>query len=220
MIVGMFGVFFLGALYLQQILGYDALEVGLAFLPSTVVMGALSLGVAGRLAMRFGPKPVLVAGLPLIVAGLALFTRAPVGGDYVEHVLPVTLLLGVGAGLTTPALMMLAMSAATPQDAGMASGLVNTTTQVGGAIGLAALATMAAGRTGALADAGASQAAALNGGFHLAYLVAAGIVALAVVVAVVVLRAPGAEAGAPEAAHAGGEHAGVRPGGEPVAVAA
>src|SRR5215217_2201950 len=113
MIVGMFGVFFLGALYLQQILGYDALEVGLAFLPSTVVMGALSLGVAGRLAMRFGPKPVLVGSLPLIAAGVALFARAPVAGSYVEHVLPVTVLLGVGAGLSTPALMMLAMSGAT-----------------------------------------------------------------------------------------------------------
>ena len=105
MIVGMFGVFFLGALYLQQILGYDALEVGLAFLPSTLVMGALSLGVAGRLAMRFGPKPVLVASLPLIAAGMALFVRAPVDGSYVEHVLPVTVLLGVGAGLSTPALI-------------------------------------------------------------------------------------------------------------------
>jgi len=185
MIVGMFGVFFLGALYLQQILGYDALEVGLAFLPSTVVMGALSLGVAGRLAMRFGPKPVLVGSLPLIAAGVALFARAPVAGSYVEHVLPVTVLLGVGAGLSTPALMMLAMSGATPEDAGMASGLVNTTTQVGGAIGLAVLATLAAERTGDSTGAGA-----LNSGFHLAYLVAAGLVALSVLVAVTVLRTP------------------------------
>jgi EmrB/QacA subfamily drug resistance transporter len=188
MVVGMFGVFFLGALYLQQILGYDALEVGLAFLPSTVVMGALSLGVAGRLAMRFGPQPVLVASLPLIVAGLALFVRAPVGGSYVEHVLPVTVLLGTGAGLSTPALMMLAMSGVSPQDAGMASGLVNTTTQVGGAIGLAILATLAAERTSSAG--GAADPAALNAGFHLAYLVAAGAVALSVLVALVVLRTP------------------------------
>jgi EmrB/QacA subfamily drug resistance transporter len=190
LVVGMFGVFFLGALYLQQILGYDALEVGFAFLPSTVVMGALSLGVAGRLAMRFGPKPVLVASLPLIAAGLALFSRAPVAGSYVEHVLPVTLLLGIGAGLATPALMMLAMSGATPEDAGMASGLVNTTTQVGGAIGLAVLATLAAGRTSGQIREGVANAAALNSGFHLAYLVAAAAVVLSVLVAIVVLHTP------------------------------
>jgi EmrB/QacA subfamily drug resistance transporter len=194
LIVGMFGVFFLGALYLQQILGYDALEVGLAFLPNTLVMGALSLFVAGRLAMRFGPKPVLAASLPLIAAGLALFTRAPVDGSYVEHVLPVTILLGVGAGLATPAIMMLAMSGATPEDAGMASGLVNTTAQVGGAIGLAVLATLAAERTSGRLASGASQTAALNAGFHLAYLVAAGLVALSVLVALVVLRTPPPEA--------------------------
>jgi EmrB/QacA subfamily drug resistance transporter len=194
MVVGMFGVFFLGALYLQQILGYDALEVGLAFLPSTVAMGALSLGVAGRLAVRFGPKPVLVASLPLIAAGLALFTRAPVDGSYVEHILPVTVLLGVGAGLSTPALMMLAMSGATPEDAGLASGLVNTTTQVGGAIGLAVLATLAAERTTDVAASGAGQAAALNAGFHVAYVVAAGLVALSALGAIVGLRSPQAPA--------------------------
>ena len=120
-VVGMFGVFFLGALYLQQILGYDALEVGLAFLPSTVVMAGLSLGVAGRLAIRFGPQRVLAPSLLLIAAGLALFARAPVGGSFVEHVLPVTILLGIGTGLSTPAIMMLAMSGATPEDAGIAS---------------------------------------------------------------------------------------------------
>jgi EmrB/QacA subfamily drug resistance transporter len=190
MVVGMFGVFFLGALYLQQILGYDALEVGLAFLPSTVVMGVLSLGVGGRLAMRFGPKPVVVASLPLIAAGLALFARAPVSGGYLEHVLPVTVLLGTGAGLSTPAIMMLAMSGATAQDAGMASGVANTTTQVGGAIGLAVLATLAAERTSGQLGDGVAHAAALNAGFHLAYLVAAASVALSVLVAIVVLRAP------------------------------
>jgi EmrB/QacA subfamily drug resistance transporter len=194
LVVGMFGVFFLGALYLQQILGYNALEVGLAFLPSTLVMGALSLGVAGRLAMRFGPKPVLAASLPLIAAGLALFVRAPVDGSFVEHVLPVTVLLGIGTGLAMPALMMLAMSGAAPEDAGMASGLVNTTTQVGGAIGLAILATLAAERTSS--QGGAADAAALNAGFHLAYLVAAGAVAVAVLIAIVVIRTPHAPADA------------------------
>ena len=199
MVVGMFGVFFLGALYLQQILGYDALEVGLAFLPSTVVMGALSLGVAGRLAIRFGPQRVLVPSLALIAAGLVLFVRAPVDGSYVEHILPMAILMGVGAGLATPALMMLAMSDATPSDAGMASGLVNTTTQVGGAIGLAVLATLAAGRTDGEIARGASEAAALNAGFHLAYLVAAGLVVVAVLVAAFVLRTRTAPAEAEQA---------------------
>jgi EmrB/QacA subfamily drug resistance transporter len=188
LVVGMFGVFFLGALYLQQILGYDALEVGLAFLPSTIVMASLSLGVAGRLVNRFGPQRVLAPSLLLIAAGLALFARAPVGGSFVEHVLPVTVLLGIGTGLSTPAIMMLAMSGATPEDAGIASGLVNTTTQVGGAIGLAVLATLASGRSGDLASGGASEAAALNGGFHLAYLVAAGLLVVAAIVSVTVLH--------------------------------
>ncbi len=194
-VVGMFGVFFLGALYLQQILGYDALEVGLAFLPSTIVMAGLSLGVAGRLVTRFGPQRVLAPSLLFIAAGLALFARAPVGGSFAEHILPVTILLGIGTGLSTPAIMMLAMSGATPADAGIASGLVNTTTQVGGAIGLAVLATLASGRTEDLAAAGASQAAALNGGFHLAYLVAAGLLVVAAIVSVTVLRRQPAAAG-------------------------
>ena len=198
-VVGMFGVFFLGALYLQKILGYDALEVGLAFLPSTVVMAALSLGVAGRLAIRFGPQRILAPSLLLIAAGLALFARAPVDGDYVAHVLPVTVLMGVGAGLSTPAIMMLAMSGARPQDAGMASGLVNTTTQVGGAIGLAVLATLAADRTGGLASRGVSEAAALNGGFHVAYLVGAGLMVVAALVSVTVLRRAPAPAVAEQA---------------------
>jgi MFS family permease len=188
LVVGMFGVFFLGALYLQQVLGYDALEVGLAFLPSTLVMGTLSLGVAGRLAVRFGPQRVLVPSLAFIAAGLLLFTQSPVDGSYVEHVLPMAVLLGVGAGLATPALMMLAMADATPSDAGLASGLVNTTTQVGGAIGLAVLATLAADRTHGEVAQGASEAAALNSGFHLAYLVAAALVLVAVAIAAVVLR--------------------------------
>jgi MFS family permease len=191
----MFGVFFLGALYQQQILGYDALEVGLAFLPSTIVMAGLSLGVAGRLVTRFGPQRVLAPSLLFIAAGLALFARAPVGGSFAEHILPVTILLGIGTGLSTPAIMMLAMSGATPEDAGIASGLVNTTTQVGGAIGLAVLATLASGRTDDLASAGASHAAALNGGFHLAYLVAAGLMVVAAIVSVTVLRRQTAPAG-------------------------
>ena len=143
-VAGMFGMFFLGSLYLQRILGYDALQIGLAFLPATIIMGALSFRFAEPLIMRFGARRTLLPGLVLIVVGLALFTRAPVDGSYVQHVLPVMILLGLGIGVCFPALMTLAMSGATQEDAGLASGLVNTTAQVGGALGLAVLATLSA----------------------------------------------------------------------------
>jgi EmrB/QacA subfamily drug resistance transporter len=199
LVVGMFGLFFLGALYLQRILGYEPLEVGLAFLPSTVVMGIVSLRASQPLIMRFGPVATLVPALIATIAGLLLFARTPVDGSFVVDILPATILIGLGAGLSTPALMTLAMSGATPQDSGLASGLVNTTVQVGGAIGLAVLATLASERTG-----DATSAAALNSGYHLAYLIGAGALAAAVVISLVVLRVPRAqEAPAALAAHAG-----------------
>jgi EmrB/QacA subfamily drug resistance transporter len=200
LVVGMFGLFFLGALYLQRILGYAPLEVGLAFLPSTVVMGIVSLRASGPLIVRFGPQRVLVPSLIATIAGLLLFARTPVDGSFVADILPATILIGLGAGLSTPALMTLAMSGATPEDSGLASGLVNTTVQVGGAIGLAVLATLASERTG-----GATDAAALNSGYHLAYLIGALALAVAVVISLVVLRTPRAAAqDAPVAlAHAG-----------------
>ena len=187
-VAGMFGMFFLGALYLQRVLGYDALEVGLAFLPVTMVIGTLSLGFSERLNMRFGPKVTLLPSLVLIAAALVLFARAPVNGDYLTHVLPVMVLLGLGAGMSFPSLMTLAMSGATPRDAGLASGLVNTTLQVGGAIGLAVLATLATSRTEHLLAGGERTASALTGGYHLAFLVAAGLVVGAIAVAITVLR--------------------------------
>jgi EmrB/QacA subfamily drug resistance transporter len=188
LVVGMFGMFFLGALYLQLILGYDALEVGLAFLPATLVMGTLSLGFTDRLNMRFGPRSVLIGGLFFLIAAMVLFARTPVDGNYWVDLLPLMLLFGVGAGVSFPALMMLAMSGATQSDAGLASGLVNTTAQVGGAIGLALLATLATERTeGLLAD-GEATAAALNGGYHLAYVIGAILAVAAIVAAVTVLR--------------------------------
>jgi EmrB/QacA subfamily drug resistance transporter len=187
---GMFGMFFLGALYLQRVLGYDALEVGLAFLPVTVVIGTLSLGFSERLNMRFGPRATLIPSLVLIGAGLLLFARTPVDGGYLVDVLPSMLLLGAGAGLAFPALMTLSMSGATPSDSGLASGLVNTTLQVGGAIGLAVVTTFATERTeGLLAD-GESTASALTSGYHLAYLIGAGLVAVALVIALTVIRPP------------------------------
>ena len=187
-VAGMFGMFFLGALYLQRVLGYDALETGLAFLPVTIVMGTLSVRYTERLVMRFGARTMVLAGLVLLLAGLALFARAPIGGVYVVDVLPVMLLLGTGAGLCFPSLMTLAMSGATPQDAGLASGLVNTTAQVGGALGLAVLATLSSARTEALASDGTAAATALTGGYHLAFWVGAALVGTAIVVALTVLR--------------------------------
>jgi EmrB/QacA subfamily drug resistance transporter len=187
-VAGMFGMFFLGALYLQRVLGYEALEVGLAFLPVTLVIGTLSLGFSERLNMRFGPRATLIPSLVFIGAGLLLFARAPVDAGYVVDVLPSMLLLGAGAGLAFPALMTLAMSSATPADSGLASGLVNTSLQVGGAIGLAVLATLATTRTENLVAEGASTASALTSGYHLAFLIGAGLVAVALTVAIAVLR--------------------------------
>jgi EmrB/QacA subfamily drug resistance transporter len=200
LVVGFFGMFFLGALYMQGILGYSALGVGLAFLPSCVVMGTLSLGYAEKLIMGIGPKATLVAGLAFAAVGLVLFSRAPVDATYAVDIAPVMLLLGAGAGLSFPALMTLAMSGATPSDAGLASGLVNTTVQVGGAVGLAVLATLATSRTEGLRADGESVAAALNGGYHLAYLVGAALTVVGIVVALVVLRSPSGEE-----SHAGAE---------------
>jgi sugar phosphate permease len=190
LVVGMFGMFFLGALYLQRVLAYDPLEVGLAFLPATLVMGAMSLRFAQPLSMRFGLKPTLLASLVSIGAGLLLFARTPVDGTFVADVLAPLVLIGFGAGLGFPGLMGLAMSGATPTDSGLASGLVNTSVQVGGAIGLAVLATLASERTaGRLAD-GAASAQALNAGYHLAYVIGAVCVLVAFVVALVLVRAP------------------------------
>jgi EmrB/QacA subfamily drug resistance transporter len=190
LVMGMFAMFFLGALYMQQILGYDALEVGLAYLPATVVMGAMSLRFSGPLIMRFGPRTPLIAGLLSIGAGLLLFARTPVDGSYLVDIAPAMVLIGVGAGLGFPSLMGLAMSGATPSDSGLASGLVNTSVQVGGAIGLAVLATLATERTDGLLAGGASGASALNSGFHLAYVIGAGLVGVAIALAVTLLRPP------------------------------
>jgi len=195
LVVGMFGMFFLGALYMQRILGYDALEVGFAFLPATLVMGTMSLRFSGPLALRFGPRKILVASLLAIGGGLVLFSLSPVDGTYALHILPPMILLGFGAGLGFPALMTLAMSGATPQDSGLASGLVNTSAQVGGAIGLAVLATLSAERTDGLLADGETTANALNSGYHLAYLIGAAMVgvALLVVIGVVRTEAPAAQ---------------------------
>ncbi len=197
-VAGMFGMFFLGALYLQQVLGYDALQIGFAFLPATLVMGTLSLRYSETLIMRFGAKGTLIPGLALIAAGLALFARAPVHGSYLPDVFPVMVLLGCGIGACFPALMTLAMAGATQSDAGLASGLINTTAQVGGALGLAVLATLSATHTEHLLHSGKSSVVALTGGYHFAFLIAAGLIVAAIAIAATVLQSERLPALAPE----------------------
>jgi EmrB/QacA subfamily drug resistance transporter len=190
LVAGMFGMFFLGALYLQRVLGYDALEVGLAFLPTTIVMGGLSLGFSEKLIMRFGPRNILIPGFIMVTIALLLFARTPVDGNYLTDLLPPFLLIGIGIGTSFPGIMTLAMSGATPEDAGLASGLVNTSMQVGGAVGLAVLATLSTERTEHLEAAGEALKPALTSGYHVAYLVGAGLAAISVLIAIFVLESP------------------------------
>jgi EmrB/QacA subfamily drug resistance transporter len=190
MVAGLFGMFFMGALYLQRVLGYSAIEVGVAFLPLSIGIGAMSLKWAPQLVNRYGPRPVLIPALTLIAVALLLLSRVSVDGRYVTDLLPSMLMIGIGAGLGFPALMTLAMSGATAEDAGLASGLVNTSQQMGGALGLALLVTLSTTRTdGRLAD-GASQAVALTDGYQLAFAIGAGLVLLGVLLALTVLEKP------------------------------
>jgi len=199
----MFAWFFLSALYLQLVLGYSPLEVGLAFLPANLIMGALSVGVSARLVMRFGIKPPLTVGLLLAAAGLALFARAPVDGNFVVDVLPSMVLLGLGAGIAFNPVLLAAMGDVAPQEAGLASGLVNTSFMMGGALGLAVLASLAASRTDSLLADGASRLSALTGGYHLAFLVGAVFAATGAAVGAALLRVGAQQPGAAEAgAHA------------------
>lgn len=165
---GMFAWFFIAALYLQVVLGYGPLAVGLAFLPSNLIMAAFSLGLSARMIDRFGIQKPLAVGLTLAALGLVLFSFAPVTGDFVTHVLPGMILLGLGAGMAFNPVLLAAMSEAKPEDAGLASGIVNTSFMMGGALGLAILASIAAARTAAV---GGEGLAALTAGYHLAFLV-------------------------------------------------
>ncbi len=184
----MFAWFFMAALYLQRVLGYSPLEVGLAFLPANLIMGAFSLGLSARLVMRFGIKPPLVTGMTVVALGLALFARAPVDGVLLVDVLPSMLILGIGVGTAMNPVLLAAMSDAPPDQAGLASGVVNTAFMMGGALGLAVLASLAASRSGSLLGGGASEAAALTGGYQLAFLVGAVFALCAAVIAAVILR--------------------------------
>jgi EmrB/QacA subfamily drug resistance transporter len=189
----MFAWFFLTALYLQLVLGYSPLQVGLAFLPGNLVMGAMSIGLSAKLVLRFGIRPPLVAGLLLASAGLMLLARAPADGSFATDVLPSMILLGLGAGMAFNPVLLAAMSDVEPSEAGLASGLVNTSFMMGGALGLAVLASLAASRTETLLADGESPAAALTGGYHVAFLVGGLFAAAAAAIGGYLLRAPAAE---------------------------
>jgi EmrB/QacA subfamily drug resistance transporter len=187
-VVGMFGMGFMGALYMQRILGYSPLEVGYAFLPTSILSGVVALRVSPSFAARVGDRRTILVSLALLGASMLLFARAPLGASYLVDILPIMLLAGTGTGLMYPVLTRIAMSGARPEDTGLASGLASTTPQIGGAIGLAVLATIAAERTSHLLGEGAIPAAALNAGYHRAYVVGAALVLVAAVVVVAVLR--------------------------------
>ena len=175
MVAGIYAMFFLGALYLQKVLGFDSLEVGLAFIPMTAIIGILSLGFSAKLNMRFGARATLLPGLVSVGAGLLLLSQISADGSYWTEVLPAMVLVGIGAGLSFPSIMTLAMTGVKPEEAGLASGLVNTTMQVGGALGLAVLATLSTSRTTNLVNGGDSTASALTSGYRLAFVIGAGL---------------------------------------------
>ncbi|TME21529.1 MAG: MFS transporter [Chloroflexi bacterium] len=188
MLAGMFGFFFLGTLDLQRVLHYGPLGIGLAFLPNAVAMGVLSVGLSARMIMRFGARSVLLAGQMLVAVSLVLLVFGPENTDYVRDWLVPMVLLGIGAGLAFPALTILAMADATPSDSGLASGILNTTTQVGAALGLAVLATLSTNRTSQLLGDGESATSALSSGYHFAWAIGAGLVLLSIVLAATLLR--------------------------------
>ena len=187
---GMFAAFFLSALYLQQVLGYSPLEVGLAFLPSTVIWGTVSFGLSDKLVMRFGIKPPLLAGLSIMALGILLFARAPVDGNFLVDVFPAMALQGFGAGIGFNPILLAAMGDVEPREAGLASGIVNTSFMMGGALGLAVIASLAAARTDNLLGSGDGNLVALTGGYHLGFLVGALFTGAAAVLTAVVLRPP------------------------------
>jgi EmrB/QacA subfamily drug resistance transporter len=206
----MFAWFFLSALYLQSVLGYSPLQVGLAFLPANLIMGAFSLGLSAKLVMRFGIRSPLGVGLLLAAVGLVLFVRAPVDGHFAVDVLPSMILLGFGAGMAFNPVLLAAMSDVAPEESGLASGLVNTSFMMGGALGLAILASLAAHRTDTLRSSGKGELAALTGGYHVAFLVGAVFAVAAAMLGAALLRT-----GQQATAHAGEEPIGALAGAEP-----
>ncbi|MFJ9668258.1 DHA2 family efflux MFS transporter permease subunit [Streptomyces sp. NPDC101219] len=189
LIAGMFGMLFFGTLYLQRVLKYGSLQAGSGFVPVALVIAAVSLGLSTRLITRFGPRTMLLLGLSLVVGAFVMLSFARVDGVYAVDFLPAGLLMGLGFGLAAPAVMGLGMSAVPPAESGIASGLFNTTQQIGGAMGLTLLSALAGARTNGLTAAGRTEAEALTGGYHVAFLAAAGCALAALVVGAVLLRA-------------------------------
>jgi MFS family permease len=185
---GLFAWFFLSALYLQIVLGYSPLRVGLAFLPTNLIMAAFSLGLSAKIVMRFGIRLPLALGMSLATIGLVLFARAPVDGSYVTDVMPSMILLAFGGGLAFNPLLLAAMSDVSPSEAGLASGIVNTSFMMGGALGLAVLASVAAQHTSDLRVSGDGPLVALNGGYHVAFLIGAVFTLAGAAIAATVLR--------------------------------
>jgi MFS family permease len=190
----MFAWFFLSALYLQLVLGYSPLEVGLAFLPGNLIMAVFSLGLSARIVLRFGIRAPLGIGLGLAAIGLLLLALAPVDGTFVVNVLPSMILLGIGAGMAFNPLLLAAMGDVPQNEAGLASGVVNTAFMMGGALGLAVLASLAASRTSSLEESGSSELVTLAGGYHAAFLAGAVFAGVAAAVGAFLMR--------PAAAHA------------------
>ncbi|MFL4907989.1 MFS transporter [Streptomyces sp. MMS24-I2-30] len=206
-VAGLFGFQFLLALYLQSVAGYSSIKTGMAYLPGPIVIAVISLGYSAKLITRFGPRRVLLVGMVVTTVALGLLGRLPVDASYAPDVLPSVILLGVGAGLALPAVMGLAMSSATPADSGLASGLINTTQQIGGALGVAILATLAGSRSDTLLGQGKNPAEAMTGGYHVSFLVAAALEVVGVALAAFVLRAPKAAVAPADAAEQGVEDA-------------
>jgi EmrB/QacA subfamily drug resistance transporter len=184
----MFSMFFFNTLYIQKVLGYGPLEAGFAFLPFTAGI-MVSAGLASGIAPKIGVRPVAAVGMILTAAGLLLLTQIPVHGTYLANVLPAMILTSLGMGAVFMPLTLVATTGLDNEDQGLASGLFNTSQQIGGALGLAVLSTIAAGRTKAAGSGGASSAEALVHGFHWAYAGAAVIVLAALVVMLSMLRA-------------------------------
>jgi MFS family permease len=190
LVTGMFSAFFLGSLYLERVLGYDAIQTGLAFLPLTGAIATMSIGLSAKAAARFGAVRTLVAGLAMLVCGLLTLAAQGLHASYFPGLFVSFLMLGLGAGTSFLPLLTLGMSEAPVQDAGLASGIINVSVQLFGAIGLATLGTVATDHAKALSASGHTLAAALTGGYHLSYIVAAGCVALGILAALAVLRPP------------------------------
>jgi EmrB/QacA subfamily drug resistance transporter len=195
LVAGLFGVFFLGALYLEHVLGYDPIQIGLAFLPLALGIAVMSLGVSARLIERVGARRTLAPSMALVGLGIVLFRIPGTHVTYLTQLLPATLAMGVGAGVAFPSLMTLAMSTATPEDSGLVSGLVNTSQQVGGALGLSVLATLASSHSASLRHTGLSVASSLTDGYHLAFLIGIFAVAAGVALSVWLVFSPHAPVG-------------------------